>query len=280
MKFLRFIVNLLFFVIIFIGISVLQVGVYDVVAAQSPDVYAIHIASGNEESVDYLDGFGFWGTDIKTSYEQEPKYRVRNWFSWNWWKKGMKWADSATDITIATVKPIFVPIAQVNALKNYYGKSITDENIKAAMDKKYSEDELNNALYELYVIYNEGYGECKIIVNGVEINISEYSYDSEKLIELDAAIEKNGKEQEYARWVKNNKVLFNQTWKLKKYNCGAYDKYAKKFLTPDGHIKTAVITLYYQQFVSLILALVFIVKYPINLFQARIEAKRRKPEKE
>ena len=82
-------------------------------------------------------------------------------------------------------------------------------------------------------------------------------------------------ETDFAKWVRNNKELYNHNWKLTKYNCGSYNTYFTKFIMVDNdgtrHIKPAVIALYYQQYVAIIIAFVFVRKYPINFVQGKYE---------
>lgn len=292
MRFLRFLCNLLMFIAVTIGISVVQVGLYDLTALQSENIPEIKISADDESDIAYFDNYAFWAEDIKANLDQPAKYRIRNWASWSWWKKGMAWADKGLDTIIAAVKPIVVPVAQVNAINNYYGYDIND--FEKYLSTYYeTEEALNNALYEVYVIFNEGY-ETAYTVDGTKL-ISEHAYtgkyaprNEETGEYLPWSIE-DEMDVEYSRWVKKNGKLYNTLWKLKKYNSDTYDKYFKKFIdhevvvNEDGsleytnrHIKTAVTVMYYQQFVSLIIALVFVLKYPIALGQARIVGKGKK----
>ena len=263
MRFVRILVNILYFLVLLCGISMTQIAVYDVFAAQSSDITAVHVIPQDNERVAYFDSYGFWGTDIKTGLSHEPKYRVRSIFGgWN----GMKWADVALDFCIATVKPVAVPIAQVNGLKNFHGKTINSEEYEEYIVYKYgSEEEANNALYELYVIFDEGYGEAETI-DGRPIEEWEYTGKWET-------------GDKYSKWVRKNKKLYNVNWKLTKYNDEAYDRDYEKFIIDDGdtrHIKTATVVLYYTQSVSLVLATVFIIKYPIFLGQGRMVGRKKK----
>lgn len=275
MKILRIFCNFLLCLTLCIGISLVQIAVYDTTAAQSSKVEAIHLTSGDDEYVAYFDTYAFWATDITTNYKQDAKYRIRNVFNWKWWKKGMAWADYALDFSIATAKPIVVPIAQVNAVSIYYDITINDPMIEKDILQEYKTEELaNNALYELYFILDKGYGDKEAIMTLGEnpILLSEYVYTGDKIESDDIAVE-------YARWTSRNKTMYNHNWKLIKYNCGKYDRYFSKFITVDEYgqrdIKTAVVVLYYQQIVSTILAIAFTCKYPINFFQGRIEGKIR-----
>lgn len=303
MKFLRFICNILLFFAVTFGISIIQLGVYDVIAAQDgfkesvdePSINAIHIA-GDENEISYLDSYGFWFTDIRTNFKQDAKYRVRNWGSAKWWKKVGKGPDFVIDCVAATIKPIVVPIAQVNALKQYYKMTINSPKIETNILYNEGNDitAANDALYELYVIFPEfgldnGYHtdpngkEIPIYTFGDEkILIQDYKYDPAKYAEKVEEIDKVGVDIVYARWVKEHKALYNNNWKLVKYNYDDnYKTYYKKFIKEVGDtraIKTSVVVLYYQQFVSIILAIFFVIKYPVNLFQARVESKKNRKE--
>lgn len=268
MKFLRFICNVFLFFGVLIGISLVQIGVYDICAAQSDDVDGIHILAPNEEDVAYFDSYAFWAEDIGTGFKQPAKYRIRNWASAGWWKKGMAWADYGLDFLIAAVKPVVVPVAQTNAVKNYYGYTINHFDEYSLKYVYESEEAYNNALYEVYVIFDMGYGDA-MTCGETPVPIENWNYTG--------SYEGDGNEVDYARWVNKNKKLYNNIWKLEKYNSGSYDKYYTKFVDEeDGvrHIKTATIVLYYQQYVSIVIALIFVIKYPISLGQHRTEGIR------
>lgn len=282
MRFLRFLCNVLMFIAICIGISVTQVCLYNVTALQSENIPEIQLSASEETDIAYFDNYSFWAEDIGENLKMPAKYRIRNWASWKWWKNGMGWADKALDTVIAVAKPIIVPVAEVNAVNNYFGYDIND--FERYLLIEYETDEaLNNALYEVYVIYDKGYGEAYTVGEN-SMPIEEYSYTGSLEI-------KDSIDVEYARWVKRNGRLYNTLWKLTKYNSETYDKYFKKFIDhevvvgEDGkveyvnrHIKTAVTVMYYQQFVSLIISLIFVIKYPIALGQGRFVGRRRREE--
>lgn len=149
---------------------------------------------------------------------------------------------------------------------------------------KYYPDETaaNDGLYELYTFYpDEGraFGECFII--GTDRPISEWKDNYESRHSDDSI-------KSYNVWLveKGNNQLYNTTWKLNKYNAPAYKTYFNKFImnaedineqrkngvhveAKDIHIKPAAVILYYQSYVSLIVGIIFVKKYPINLFSAR-----------
>lgn len=308
MKFLRFLCNLIYFIALCFGISVVQVGAYDVLALQdgfsdSYNLQAIHVY-GNNDNVGYIDEYTFWGTDLSTGVSGDSKYRIRNWVDNDGWRNNMAWADKALDVVIGATKPIFVPIAQINALKDYYrvndGKEndllFTDEQIdnlvKAYSDKDDSKDEtvikMNNALYEL-VYFSENSG--KGLYNVGEYHITQFIKDdegnimmSEDLLIKDYAYDLDNapdyvKSLNFGKWERENRKLFNHAWKLNKYNGSQYDVYFRKFIDNSGRdintrfIRSSVAVLYYQQLVAILVALFIVVKYPINLFSYRYEGK-------
>lgn len=167
MKTLRVFLNIIFAMVMSVGILFVNVGVYALAAAQSPSVSAIHVGKVNDDdSVSMWDAFGFWGTDVAVGTKCEPKYRIRNWFyKWDGWQNGMGWADSALDFVISVGKPIVAPIAQVNALKEYHGRDISDFLVKEDLEDLYesytfktgerlsNEEVMERYVYELLVEY-------------------------------------------------------------------------------------------------------------------------------
>ena len=282
MKFLRFLCNLLLFVALSVGISVAQTGVYDIIAAQSKDIDPVYISSNDETNVNYTDLYSFWATDIATNYKQDAKYRVRNWIGGDFWKSGMEWADIAVDAVVATAKPIFVPIAQVNAVKNYYYNNIDTLLLPECTNKNV--DDYNNKLYELYILfkdYSQPYGSAFELAYAdgdaviTTTPISEFVYFGDYSENGDYSDNEITK-AEYGRWVARNKLVYNHNWKLNKYNSPEYTNFYNKFVTSDGHIKTAIIILYYQQYVSLILAFIFVCKFPVTFVQYSVTGKKRR----
>ena len=273
MKLLRIVMNITLCLVMIVLLSLTQIGLFDLMAAQSPRVDGIHISNGDDSVVGYFDSYEFWGTDIATGLKVGAKYRVRNIFAWKWWKNGTKWIDVTIDAVVATVKPIFAPVAQVNALADYYGKNI-DDFYSELLPEYDSEEDLKAALYEVYVIYAKGYGAAPLCLEG-------YEYPTERAEKTDSVIASVGKDTAYARWVRNNSDLYNTIWKLSKYNHNNGETYAKfynKFLVKyeDGSItiKPAVMVLYYLNFLAVVLAVAFVIKYPIGLFQAKISYHR------
>ena len=143
MRILRFILNCMLFVVVAITLTFAQLVIFGFSAAQSKRVDAVQISPSESDEVAFFDAFGFWGTDLAEGCKQPSKYRIRNWISWGWWKQGMEWADIALDKSIAAIKPIVVPLAQVNALADYYGMTADDLLLNETRDG-INEDLLGN----------------------------------------------------------------------------------------------------------------------------------------
>lgn len=318
MKFLRFLCNLCLFLFTTVVISAVQVGAYDIVAAQ--DNFGLDKNNGSsievinvipsDNSAEFIDTFKFWGTDISTGVKTNAKYRIRSWGDWDWWSSHMKWADVALDSTIAVTKPIFAPIAQVNAMKDYY---LTENyTINSVYHHGETEFATDSELYELYVFFTDfSYGDASIsneVVSKDGTIISSYQYalsqDSNKFFSVSAdgtyyrgnteigdfsdALQYCSDELHFIDWLKEHKTVYNMDWKLQKYNQQAYSRYFKKFIhvellkdsagriTEVRTIKSSVVTLYYIQLTSMLIALVFTIKYPVSLLQLKYESGRKK----
>lgn len=324
MKFLRFLCNALLYFATVLLLCVIQVGIYDLFAVQdnfglqSEDGSSVEIVTviPNDNQVMFIDSYTFWGTDIAAGVDCPAKYRIRSWGE-GWWSENMGWADVALDSVIAVFKPIFVPIAQVNALKEYY---LTD-NYTVNTVYSYSNVSATD-LYEAYVLFSDftydyynrseapildylEYGGVKIAEYDYaseaaksdndtffQVNSSgEYYYDGTKIGDLAALKEYCADESNYINWVKKNDECYNIDWKLHKYNSEVYDRYFTKFIhsytqVENGvtievrSIKSSVVVLYFIQTTSLIVALIFVIKYPVSLLQLKYEdGKRRRKEK-
>lgn len=267
MKFLRILCNILLCFALCSSLLILQICCYDVLAVQSSSISGIHIFPTDENGISFSDAYTFWVVDIKANLKQENKYRIRNWSTADWWKTGGIIPDGVLDTVIAVVKPIVVPVAEMNAIKNYYGLTINDFS-DYLVNHVYNGDEVaaNNALYELYTIFGRGYGEACII--GTNIPISEYAYSGQ--YELDLSEEYTY--GDYGRWVAKNSKLYNTSWKLTKYNSEEFSIYFSKFISNDNgvrNIKPAAIVLYYAQLLALIISIIFVIKYPISFLTGR-----------
>lgn len=322
MKFLRWLCNVLLFIFMTVVISVVQIGGYDLVASE--DNFGLNKEGGSSievitvlpdsEKVEFIDTFKFWATDISTGVKTQPKYRIRNWGS-GWWSKNMKWADIALDATTAVFKPVFTPIAQVNAIKDYY---LTDAyTINTVYHYNGNNVVSDDELYEMYVLFSdytfgENTDEVVKTSNGELVKDFNYAassdenkffkeadgiyyYDDKAIGDFEDLKEYCQDELNYMTWVKAHAKAYNIDWKLQKYNQEAYAKYYKKFIytevlkDSEGNIikesrviKSSIVVLYFIQLTSVILALIFTIKYPVSLLQLKYEngRKRRKEAKE
>ena len=316
MKLLRGFLNVLLCIVMAIVITLAQMGIFGLIAAQSKKVDGVHITT-TSENVSYWDAYGFWGTSVATACneikEEGPKYRVRNWFSWSWWKDGTKFIDTGIDYVVAVIKPVIVPIAEIDSLATYKNQSMNtllltpvfdDENnvvgyeLSESVVKAYKTKKLAYAqLYEYFICYNtveitsEIWDVVKtgMLENGYNTTDAIKSENTAKLTIAnylgDATPGTDGKTSaDYGRWVRNNSTVYNHVYKLHKYNSESYDPYVKKFLietqNADGTysyiIKTPAVVLYSMIYISLILAIAFVICYPVALIQAKITGKRQK----
>lgn len=133
MRFLRVITNAIFCIFLIIVLMLTQALVYDLISVQATDELSAILPVGSDGNpgesdgqIGVLDLFALQGTDIKVNLKQPPKYRVRTWFGVNWWYKGTGWVDKIIDVTAGAIKPLAVPIAQINSIKNYTGRTMAD----------------------------------------------------------------------------------------------------------------------------------------------------------
>ena len=104
-----------------------QALVYDLISVQATDDLSPILPIGSEDGqIGILDIFALQGDDLIVNLKQPPKYRVRTWFGVDWWYKGTGWLDKIIDVTVGAVKPLVVPVAQINAIKNYTGRTMAD----------------------------------------------------------------------------------------------------------------------------------------------------------
>lgn len=98
----------------------------------------------------------------------------------------------------------------------------------------------------------------------------------------------NASSEAYGHWVrqKHNDIVYETVWKLNKYNAtdkdgnSFYAKYLNKFVTisdsGERHLKATAPVLCLIFYVSLILSIIFVIKYPIALAQGRWEGRRKR----
>jgi hypothetical protein len=82
----------------------------------------------------------------------------------------------------------------------------------------------------------------------------------------------------YGAWVREHKSIYNNLWKINKYNNGLYDKYLSKFIHVDDDgdrtLKATSTVLCLSFYISIILSIFFVIKFPINFFQGRYTGRR------
>lgn len=300
MKFVCKILNIFLVVILFCMFTLVQFGVFNLIAMPAGDDAIIGFAQkdidgdGVSDNISYLDTYRFIGDDVKNSAINEPRYLVRGWFKWSWWQSGMRWADVAIEAINGTVVPIFAPMYEVSELQYYYTSdtpvvsTIGNGTFKVyglvvlASDeykKIYPEDSLTdynfiNTFYDTHGTYFAYYetiepvstektvaasGKLLKIKDGKAEVINTWFYVNEK---------ENFKSSE---WIKENRSFVNTLYRINKYNktnkdgINVYRDWKYKFYDVDKNmrVKSSVVSLYFQFFLSIILALWFIKQNPI-----------------
>jgi hypothetical protein len=278
MKALRVLVNTVFCLFLIVVILLTQALVFDLLSVQSSDVDPI-LPVGDEESVGILDLFTLWGTDIGTnvglSVHGGAKYRVRNWFNTKWWRGGTGWVDVCVDLVAGIVKPVVVPIAQINAIERYTGRTmadfILDDDLVFVIQKEgdyASKEAVYDDLLHYYTAIHPSEFTVEIYNAFVEKGVisTEIPYESYKSAS-------DVSKDVYEEWIRDHKAVYNNLWKLTKYNNGSYNKYLNKFvhIDDDGDrlIKSTAVVLCLSFYISIILAIFFVIRFPINFFQGR-----------
>jgi len=281
MRLVKLILNTIMFAVVLLLIWVAAYGVQWALCVQTGNADNGYVPiSLKEDSVGYNDAFGFLGTSVSGNYasysnddyesytfvyqlnEEEPnktitadvrgpKYRVRNWLSWGWWKNSVGlWLDYAVDAVASVGSPIVLPTMNVQQLQHYYGKQLYE-----------FKDEINNKSKQTY-------GETGLTY--YEVAIAKLS---EALL--------TDSEYTYSKWVDEYTVMYNYMFKIAKYNATKivvdengveqeeyiYAPYVKKFINSEGQPKTSIYLLYYTIILSLIVALWIVHQYPITTEQ-------------
>lgn len=249
----KFIVYLLLTIVTLCVVCVAQVGVYSALTAQTKDEDArIYLVTDvNEDNVSYVDSFRFWGTDLKTNFNFEPKYRVRNWLPWEWWKESMYYIDYPVDVVVGAAKPFILPMTQVNEMKNYYDP---ESNVDS-MDYEYWASELvNNERFqeiEEKIDTKKGTGYTELAVNDLLVRVQ------------------NG-DVSFHKWVDEYDIVYTEVFKLIKYNQldengqKVYANMYNKFIDENGDIKTSVYVMYFQVYISIILTIYILTQIPLS----------------
>lgn len=272
MKFFRFLLNSGLFILVFFGVQLISIIGYNAVAIQTSDSKVIIpvVQLSQTDRVSQFDAYEFIAVDLATNYVKDDsvKFRIRSLINAEWWIKGMKWADYALDGVIALAKPVLVPVAQVDNLKEYRDIEGRDfiENLELIYSKSYptnadvklKEDliRLGEVRYDDLVKYN--------LLTDVEVYVGEVIIKQEVVTEL-----------EFAKFADKSPKVYNEFWKVQKYNHKFYDNIHLR-LIEDDTVRVETLVLFTIQYVSLISAIIFVRLYPVTLIQARITGRKRK----
>lgn len=281
MKALRFGVNFVFCLFLIVVILLTQALVFDFLSLQSSDLDPI-LPVGDNEDVGILDLFILWGTDIGTNVDLSvhggAKYRVRNWINARWWRGGTAWIDVCVDLVAGITKPIIVPIAQVNAVETYTGRTMADFILDPDLLYIIQKEGGYQTAHDVYLDIAEYYA----TIRPSEMTIEIYNALSEVGVEMPSfeyySLTSDASKDAYGAWVREHKSIYNNLWKINKYNNGSYDKYLSKFIHIDDDgdrvIKSTAVVLCLTFYISIILAIFFVIKFPINFFQGRYTGRR------
>ncbi len=300
MKFAAKIFNLILLAFTFCLVTFAEWGVYNLTALPSGTENTIGIVSrdtgaGNgileyegseftakDDNIAYFDTFSFLGTDVAESVQREPRYMIRGWFKWQWWQNGMAWADKVAECVIGAVVPIFAPTYEASQVKTYFSeyrgtaeiifKNAEGHDTDLGIICRGVSDELvpgcpNYLLYKASD-YTDSNG------NGI--------WDTEDGVVFSSVYRVvNGEiaEKPLIKWhfhsgtkydlIHNSEIrrAYNSLIKINKYNSGAYDSWANKFLSKDvkGNyvVKQAVSALYFQFYLAIVFSIWFVYQNPI-----------------
>jgi hypothetical protein len=249
MRFLRAIANIFLFAFVMFATQLIGVGAYNLVAIQDNNYSNVGTAeaitltySSTSDRVSYWQFYTFWIDDINVSEHQEPHYSVRNWVNNGNWKKGMKWADITNNAVAGVAKSTFAPISDVASI-GYFKDIVWDATDPDQKVIDYISEKDTKAT------------KADIIESIKNLDVEDPSFNSS----LDYEV-------------------FKCYLKVVKYNDEIYGKYSN-FYNVDKttgeiiDVKTSVYVLYAIYYLSIIVAIVFISKYPVTLIQARIVGK-------
>ena len=303
MKFVTKIFNLILLAFTFCAVTLAEWGVYNLTALPSGITNTIGIVSrdtgeGNgflddnesfsvkDDNIAYLDTFTFFGTDISESVTREPRYMIRSWFSWEWWQNGMAWADKTAEVVIGAVVPLLAPTYEASQIKTYFSEyrsehpitvtfyntenqAVGDLSVVGVSDKLLPDH--SNYLY-FHEEFNDKNGNGhrdlgeEVIISSIYRVIKTDSFD---ILEDKPLISWRPQTGEWNNVIKISEIkkAYNSLLKINKYNSGAYDKWANKFLARDNHgglvVRQAVSGLYFQFYLAIVFSLWFVYQNPI-----------------
>lgn len=293
MKFITKLFNLILLAFTFCFVTFAEWGVYNLTALPSGRTNTIGIVSrdtgeGNgcleeisefgvsQDNVAYFDTFSFLGTDVAESVKREPRYMIRGWFSWDWWQKGMKWADHVAEFVVGVVVPVFAPTYEASQLKTYFSE------YRGSTTVYFYNNDTSQQRWGLDVV-----GLSSSMVDGC----SNYLYYEETTYETGDGVigvsvcsifrVVNGEKHEapLLRWhpqtggfndiihTSDVRSAYNSILKINKYNSGAYNTWANKLLAKDSKgnyiVRPSVGALYFQFYLAIVFSIWFVYQNPI-----------------
>ena len=295
MKFATKLFNLILLAFTFCFVTFAEWGVYNLTALPSGTENTIGIVSrdtgnGNgcleniegfevkDDNIAYFDTFSFLGTDVAESVKREPRYMIRGWFSWEWWQRGMGWADKVAECVIGAIVPIFAPTYEASQVKTYFSEYRgvtevafynTDDEVVMTVNCIGVADELipschNYLLYKKPFVDEDGDG----VLQPAERNSAIYrvveGVRAEKPL-ISWNVQTGGLTKVFH--IAETRKAYNSLLKINKYNSGAYDTWVNKFLTKDSTgnymVKQAVSALYFQFYLAIVFSIWFVYQNPI-----------------
>lgn len=303
MKLVTRILNLIMCVILFCTTTLVEFGLYNIVALPAGHTSVISVVEKDEDengyadNLTYFDTFKFVADDLHNSITREPRFVIRSWFKWDWWQTGMRWADVALEFTVGTVVPVVAPIYEVKEIQYYYTEEypvtavLGDGEYIVSGLYKLKENELNKITvtspdYDPSFVENFkqehgtqfAYAEFTnpVIVDGVSSTIttggSIYRIADGKVEEVTYWVRYGNSENFVSNeWKKENRTFINVLMKLNKYNGiddegrSIYTKWVYKFMETDNNntIKASACSLYFQFYLAILLSLWFCYQNPI-----------------
>lgn len=250
MKFVKFVLNTILFAAIIFFMSLMSYGVSWILTAQSgEDTASINLVNTEDsKAASYQDAFTWYVVEIKSNFEDEAKYRVRNWVSWEWYKTSVGYGiDVAVDKVVAVCSPIVLPLWNISQLQKYY---IVDYTYISSEDVQ---------PYSSTIKYVEGKFAEEIDAK----HVTGYTETALKSYETQV---KTG-EITFGAWVDNYPDVYETMFRIAKYNRGNaegknFEKMFNKLITTDydgsRHINPSVYVLYINIVIDIIVSVWFL----------------------
>lgn len=298
MKLISKVLNLIMWVVAFCLATVAEMGVWDLVALQSGTQGTITL-DPTSENVSYFDTFKFWGEDLKSSVTREPRYAVQGWFgSPEWWQKGMKWADKAVECVVGAVVPAVAPTYEINEMSKYCdfscaGYSLVESgaeygNSGFTVPKKNGTEESATVYWNSVLDYSGDVSDFASLMESMisktdEATVDLWKVGSDKALVRSISVSTSNNPTSSVTGLdmgdQSSRQFYNMICKITKYNSPEYVGWMRKFyktstdasgnvafvLGSDGkpEMKGSVIGLYFQFYMALIFAILFVYENPI-----------------